>query len=123
MAQFLGPRATYLYVSDSGEEFTLQLDSTLATLPGTGLRLATTADNASEKPKRFKPRGIYWQDAQGRRKFIVCNVVAEGYYTAGGSVAIVIPGTTTADAAEGISTGMRGEQRSYPKLVVAQEAV
>ena len=42
--QFLGPRAAYLYVSDSGEQFVVRLDATLGDLPGIGLVRATTGN-------------------------------------------------------------------------------
>lgn len=112
--QFLGPRAAYLYVSDSGEQFVVRLDATLGDLPGIGLVRATTgnAGGATGKPVGMELRGVHWQgELNGRvvRKFLVC--AATGAYYEGN-----VSQSVTIDGVAGVTTGKRGERQSFIKL-------
>lgn len=109
--QYSGRRRPYLYTSDSGEVFLLQKDETLGDLVGTGLTRATTGNvgNASPVPKRFEPRGVFWQGILGDRvvrKFLVCN--ATGTLYAGNT-----PQAVNIDGVVGSTTGKRGEQQTF----------
>lgn len=109
--QFSGRRRPYLYTSDSGEVFLLQKDETLGDLAGAGLVRATTGNigNASPVPKRFEPRGVYWQGELNDRvvrKFVVC--AANGTLYVGN-----VPQPLTIDGVAGSTTGKRGEQLTF----------
>jgi hypothetical protein len=114
--QFTGKRSAYLYTSDAGQQYLIRTDDTLATLGGTGLIAATTANatGAQNPPKRFKPRGVHWQGVlNGRivRKFIITN--------GGDSATLYVSGVVTSltiDGVVGNTTGRRGEVHSYAAL-------
>lgn len=107
--QRLGKKDRYTYTADDGQKFALKLDITLASNDGQSLTASTTADNATNKPQNFKPRGVFWQaniDGGVVRKFLVCN--ANGtLYTAKTQT------TVTIDELEGYTTGRRGETLTY----------
>lgn len=112
--QFSGPRAAYLYVSDSGEQFVIQLDATLGDLAGVGLTRATTgnAGGASNKPSRYELRGVHWQgELNGRvvRKFLTCAATGSLYE---GNVSQAV----TIDGVPGATTGKRGERQTFARL-------
>lgn len=109
--QYSGVRRPYLYTSDSGEVFLLSKDETLGDLAGTGLTRATTGNvgNATPVPKRFEPRGVYWQGELGGRvvrKFLVC--AADGTLYVGNT-----PQAVTIDGVAGSTTGKRGERLTF----------
>jgi len=109
MAQRLGPRRYYTYTSDSGEDYSLLLDETLAIVPGTGLVLEVAGTNNPQPPRRFKPRGVYWaSNTLGLSgKFIVCGTVGSTLYAKNSSTGVTI------DEEEGRTTGRKGEKVSY----------
>lgn len=114
--QYSGRRRPYLYISDSGEVFLLQKDETLGDLTGTALTRATTGNvgTATPVPKRFEPRGVFWQgELDGRvvRKFLVCNATGTLYV---GNV----PQAVTIDGVAGFTTGKRGEQLTFVTIPV-----
>lgn len=113
--QFLGSRAPYIYESDSGQQYLLLLDTTLATLANTGLvaATATNAAGATPRPLRFKPRGVWWQSTTAGtpgRKFLICGDVTAGLYASQTSQAVTIDGIA------GVTTGRVGEQLTYVRL-------
>jgi hypothetical protein len=110
--QFTGNRNIYVYRSESGSSYLLQLDETLGDIQGCGLTKANTNSAGSPAPKRFKPRGVYWQGKLGdkiKRKFLVCapNSVL---YQADRSQKLTI------DGVDGSTTGRIGEKLSYLSL-------
>lgn len=117
--QYSGVRRTYIYTSDTDEEYLLTLDQTLGDLAGTGLVVATAANsgNASPAPKRFKPRCVYWQGTLSNRlvrKRLICGTTDATLYDSDSSQNVTIDGVT------GSTTGRRGEQLTFGKL--AEEA-
>lgn len=109
--QYSGQRRPYLYISDSGEVIALLKDETLGDLAGTGLTRATTANigTATPMPRRFTPRGVFWQgelNDKTVRKFLVCNATGTLYQ---GNA----PQALTIDGVAGITTGRRGEQQTF----------
>lgn len=113
--QFTGKRGGYLYTDEAGREYLLLLDNTLATLAGTGLVRATTANSTTSSPKpiRFKPRGVYWESttsATPGRKFIICGTQLSALYASNAPVALTIDGIA------GVTTGRKGESLSYLQL-------
>ena len=119
--QFTGKRLPYLYTSDAGESFLIRTDATLGGVAGTGLVPATTGNvgGATGAPKRFKPRGVYWQGTLGGRivrKFLICN--------GGNDSTLYISGTPqslTIDGVAGVTTGRRGEKASYAVIPTAAQ--
>jgi len=109
MAQRLGPRSYYTYTSDSGTEYSLLIDDTLATVAGTGLVLETSSSTSSPPPRRFKPRGVFWEsNTVGLSgKFIVCGTIDGALYSNDSSTAVTIDGEV------GRTTGRKGEKVSY----------
>lgn len=109
MAQRLGPRSYYTYTSDSGTEYSLLVDDTSATIPGTGLVLETSGSTSSPAPRRFKPRGVFWESntigLSG--KFIICGTISGALYSTDSST------TVTVDGEAGRTTGRKGEKVSY----------
>ena len=111
--QFTGSRGKYVYATDTGKNYILTLDTTLATLAGTGL-VAFDPENpgtATPAPRRFKPRVVFWQGTTGaflgKRKALVCgSVTAALYATESG-------GALTVDGAAGKTTGRRGEKLTF----------
>lgn len=109
--QYTGNRAAYIYTSDSGTNIVLQLDTTLADLPGTGLVKATNASlgDAIPKPQKFYPRGVHWQgilNGDVKRKFITCN-------TGSDYVESDVSQSLTIDGVAGFTTGRRGEKITF----------
>lgn len=112
VGQFTGGRSAYIYENDAGTTYLLSLDTTNASLPGTGLVLATTATAAtgSPKPARFTPRGVFWQATSapiGARKFLTCGDVTSTLYASETSQAL------TVDGVAGVTTGRVGEKMSF----------
>lgn len=107
--QFSGPRGRYVYTSDSGQQYILTLDVTLAAVTGTGLSVAAPGGTIPPPPKKFKPRIVWWQGVlSGKvvRKRVVCNRPSPLYETPGAS-AIAI------DGVDGRTTGRVGERLTY----------
>lgn len=110
--QFTGPRAKYVYTSDTGDDIILRLDSSLV-IPTSALTTYDPVEDtaATAKPLGFKPRGVYWQatatDFEGRRKFLIAGDVSAGFYASN------IPVAVTIDGVAGVTTGRRGEVLSY----------
>lgn len=113
--QYTGQRQSYIYESDAGEAYILLLDATLAGLAGTGLVAATAANaaGASPTPKRFRPRGVYWQgtlDGRVVRKRIICGTTESTLYQSDVSQSLTIDGVA------GSTTGRTGEQLTFVRL-------
>jgi hypothetical protein len=113
--QFTGARQNYIYENDAAEEYIITTDETLGSLAGTGLVVATTANvtGASPAPKRFTPRGVYWQgetDDRIVRKRIICGTGEAALYAADTSQAL------TVDGVAGFTTGRVGEKITFLKL-------
>lgn len=116
--QFGGSRATYEYIAESGAVYQLSLDETLGGITDAGLNRATTDTTATPAPKRFKPRGVYWEgtlDSKVRRKFIVCASTSTLYQSDTSQ-------DVTIDGVAGKTTGRRGETLSFLKLDAATPA-
>lgn len=110
--QFLGPRGQYVYTSETGAQYVLTLDADLAGLSGTLTAFNPAAPGAAIViPKRFTPRGVYWQGtATGyttKRKFIVVGGPTDPIYD------ISAPTSLTIDGIAGKITGRRGERISF----------
>ena len=100
-------RKYYVYESDGGLSYKLLLSVDNSTAAGTGLVLFGAQPGVQSPPKRFKPRGIYWQDANGKRKFLVCGTSTAALYVKPGSSPVTI--ATIA----GNTTGRRGEKLTF----------
>lgn len=113
--QFTGQRGAYVYVADSGAQYSIERDTTLA-LPSTGLTPYGVDDPfAPGLPKRYKPRGVYWQgvlDGKVVRKFIICGTLDAQTYSRDGRAPLQV------DGIDGFTTGKRGEQITFPKRVI-----
>lgn len=111
--QFTGTRSSFVYTSDTGALYVLQLDDTLGGLAGADLDVFDPASPgaATPKPTRFSPRGVYWQGTatgfETKRKFLVCGTTAATLYDSSVRQALTIDGVA------GITTGRRGEQMSF----------
>lgn len=107
--QELGKRDKFTYIDDAGVKIKLILDETLGTAPGNGLTTTTTADNATNKPLKFKPRVVFVQRtaADGRiiRKEIVCNANSTLYKSN-------VEQNVTIDGSSYQTKGRRGEKLS-----------
>lgn len=110
--QFSGTRGKYVYTNDAGSDYILTLDDTLAAL-STTLTAFDPANpgTATPAPRRFSPRGVYWQGTAagftGKRKFIVCGDTTDTLYSTSTS------DTLTVDGAAGKTTGRRGERLTF----------
>jgi hypothetical protein len=111
----LGPRAKYVYANDAGGEYVLETDASLA-IAGFGAGTAAPVEfdpaapgDATPAPRRFTPRGVYVQSADGTaRKFMICFDPTASAYERENS------GTYTIDTETGwISTGRRGERLTF----------
>lgn len=111
--QYTGQKDSYVYLDDSGGAFSLQRDRSLILGAATGLTLYEEGDPyAPSFPKRFKPRGVYWQgylDTRIVRKFIICGTPDSPLYSANSSTPVTIDGVA------GTTTGKRGEQITFVK--------
>lgn len=102
--QYLGPRSSYLYTSDTGETYSIYTDDSIATAGG--LTAVGSGSTPGSLPRYFKPRGLHWIDGQGRRKFIYVGSVGSPLW-ADGRRAVSVEGE------EGTVTGRRGEQATF----------
>lgn len=115
--QYSGDRAKYVYTSDDGTLYRLNLDVTLATVQtsgdtpaGTELVPDTPGSGAVNKPTNFKPRVVHWQgtlDGAPKRKSIICGKPTTGMYASKTAQLMEIDGVV------GVITGRRGEQLTY----------
>lgn len=112
LGQFTGSRSTYVYQADGGKEYLLTLDDSLV-IVGSGLVQFDPEEpgNATPAPKRFKPRGVYWQGTatgfEGKRKFLICSDPAGALY------GVNVRQPITVDGIAGETTGRRGEKLSF----------
>ena len=113
----LGPRAKFIYTSDSGQAYVMTLDEDLGEAAGLPKRDATNGGAARRAPTRFKPRVVFveatetegeGEDAETRvlRKALVVNANSALYNTESAA-------TVTIDELEFTSTGRRGEKLSF----------
>lgn len=109
--QFLGQKDSYVYTSDNGTQFAIQRDRSLVLGESTGLSLYSVGDPfAFPLPRRFKPRGVFWEgNLNGRkvRKFLICGNLNATLYATDSSSELTIDGVV------GVTTGKRGEQINY----------
>lgn len=110
----LGERKKFLYESDGDETYIVETDESLA-IAGFGSGVAAPVEydpanpgNAVSAPKRFKPRGVYVQAADGARKFLIAfDPTAQAYNR-------VNAATYTIDGEAGwVSTGRVGEKLTF----------
>ena len=111
----LGPRAKFIYTSDSGARYVLTMDADLGTAAGLPTRDATSGAGATRRPTRFKPRVVFLEatvpgaagsEGYVARKELVVNA-NNPLYNSDSAAAITI------DGLEFISTGRRGEKLSF----------
>lgn len=112
VGQFTGSRSQYVYTNDAGGKYVLTLDDTLAALSNTLTVFDPTAPaGAAPPPKRFKPRGVFWQGTGtgfvGKRKYIVCGTSADTLYATAASQSLTVDGAT------GKLTGRKGEKLTF----------
>lgn len=111
--QFTGGRSQYVYTDDTGVSYVLTLDDTLASIVGSGLTPfdPATPGGATPPPRRFRPRGVYWQATaagyEGRRKFLTCGTANGDLYGAN------LSATFEVDGIAGRTTGRRGERLTF----------
>ena len=98
----LGSRSYYLYTDDLGNNYSYLTDDDLATAVS-----ATLDDSNPPFPRRFKPRGVYVEDAAGARKFVICPLTTTVQYASNASQAVTI------DTVAFSTTGRKGEQQSF----------
>jgi hypothetical protein len=110
----LGSRSKYLYNSDGGGTYILETDDSLAIAGfGAGGAAPVAFDPANPgsavpAPRRFSPRVVYVQAADGARKSMICFSATASAYARSTS------GTYTIDSeADWVSTGRRGEKQSF----------
>lgn len=112
--QFTGARGLYLYEDDTGEFILLTLDTTLV-LANSGLVLYDPenppAGGACPAGNGFKPRVVFWQGTaagfENARKSLVAGTNVAGLY------ATNLPQAITIDEVAGLTTGRKGESRSF----------
>lgn len=112
VGQFTGTRGKYVYTSDAGDDYILELDDTLAALSSTLTAFdPANPGTATPAPRRFSPRGVYWQGTasgfEGKRKFVVCGDTSDTLYNTSLRQALSI------DGAAGTTTGRRGEKLTF----------
>lgn len=110
----IGSRSKYVYVNDAGGEYILETDDSLA-IAGFGAAAAApvvfnpaSPGDATPAPRRFSPRIVYVQAADGARKAVIAFDPTAAAYERETS------GTYTIDSESGwVSTGRRGEKLSF----------
>lgn len=100
----LGERAWYQYTDDTGENYSVQLDSTNAEVMGFELN-----DENPNLPRRFTMRGVYAENSDGARKFLPAPTADSDVYSSNISVTLAI------DTEEFKTTGRKGEKVSYAR--------
>lgn len=99
----LGARKYYAYTLDDGtSQYKYLTDENLGEAVG-----AVENDALQDLPRRFEPRGVYAEDDDGNRKFVICPTVGNATYVATSSTTITIDGTAFK------TTGRRGERQSF----------
>lgn len=119
LGSFLGSKVRVRYQSDSGVDYALTRDQTLANIPGVDLPVidpgATPPVTGAAPPGRFSPRGVWWQanddvtppELRGSRKFLICGEVTSTLYASTSSQAVTIDGIA------GRTTGRVGERLTF----------
>lgn len=102
MSNTLGERRYFSYTSDTGEAYKYLTDEDLGLAVGGELN-----DTNPDLPRRFRPRGVYVQDTDGNRKFLICGTTEAAAYNSNAST------TVTIDETEFKTTGRKGEQVSF----------
>lgn len=111
--QFSGTRSDYVYTTDTGAKYVIEMDDTLGTQPNNGLTVFDPANpgTATPKPNKFNLRGVYWQGTaagyEGKRKFLVCGTLAATLYASN------LRQTVSVDGVAGVTTGRKGESMSF----------
>ena len=103
----LGRRSYYLYTSDTGDEFSILTDDSLAEAVG----LVLNADNPAP-PRRFQPRVLHVEfnsDAGLKRKSLVIGDASQANYSSNTTSTVTIDGDNYQ------TTGRRGETLSFPR--------
>ena len=115
--QFLGSKGVYVYTDDSGVQYLIRMDKTLAAIPALGMQAAVDADLTKPTlPKGFSTRKVLWEglcDGIKRRKTLTANNTSTAY---------LAPGSTQfdiSDSTQGATTGRVGEKKSYLRLDTA----
>lgn len=103
----LGRRSYYRYTSDTGTNYSILTDDTLAAAVG----LVADASNPAP-PRRFEPRVLFVEfnsNAGVKRKELVIGDTTQANYSSNVSTDVVIDGVTFS------STGRKGEKLSFPR--------
>lgn len=108
--QELGPKATYIYTTDSNDQYVITRDNDLSLPSITGLVLYTEgAPDLDTLPRGLKPRGVHWvgvgESNRFIRKFLICGTQDATLYLLKGSAPVTI------DGIRGFTTGKRGEMK------------
>ncbi len=109
----LGGRSYYLYTDDSGTDYSILQDDTLANATGGSLN-----DQNPAPPRRFEARGVYVEANIGgriKRKFLICPLVTSAFYNSNTTQVFNIDGVDYS------STGRRGEKLSFARNGDAQD--
>lgn len=103
----LGRRSYYTYTDDEANDYSIQMDDTLAAAVG-----ATLGATDPAPPRRFRPRRLFVERSVDgvikRKELVVTDVNFAGY-------ASNVSTNVTIDGLVWITTGRKGEALSFPK--------
>lgn len=115
--QELGPKASYIYVTDSQDSYVIYRDTDLAMSAITGLTPYTEGSpDLDNLPRGLMPRGVYWLGYDGIRpvrKFLICGTQDATLFLLKGSGPVTIGGI------KGFTTGRRGEKKRMARRTAA----
>lgn len=104
----LGDRYYYKYTDDLGNDYKFLTDEDLGDAGNN-----EKDDTLDDLPRRFKPRGVYAQNDDGNRKFIIVGDPDDEVFASNSSQTLTIDGQSFK------TTGRRGEQVSFGRNRVA----
>lgn len=113
----LNSRAWFVYRSDDGNDYLVQLDASNGDVAGAGLaRAVSPANDATPQlPRRLRPRFVWAENiSNGGRRRIVCGQPDAALFQDGGTVTLDEVGD--ADGAPYTCTGAVGEKRVFGLL-------
>lgn len=113
--QFLGQRGSFIYTSDTGEQYIIEMDATIGAITELGLVAAnqTNAGTLTSPPKRLTLRYVNWTgicDGRAVAKRLVANASGVAY-SSGSSTPLDIGGSS-----DGRVTGRVGEKFTFSNL-------
>lgn len=98
----LGPRIWVKYIADSGANYAIQMDASIAA----SVEADFPASGTPNLPRRFKPRRLHLKSASGLHKSVVVPSSSFDAYLSGGNVTI--------DGVVFTATGRSGESHTFP---------